>query len=225
MSFTRVSRTIRILTGVLAAAAVVVSAAANGADAQERTISLVGDSLVANRTEIYKEAFSLRGVPANVDGVGSRAIRWGWQCKVDAGLRVFPRPVHAKCKREGLELLRHWERSGSLGTDVVVALGTNDAGLYPGPKSLPNLDQLRKVVGDRHLWLVTVRKLNGSKSAPAWNKTATAWCERDQACSVIEWGESQISAKRSLYIADGVHLTPRGAQVRAEFIATVVAGH
>jgi hypothetical protein len=194
--------------------------------AQEvRTVSLVGDSLVSGRSSLYSKAFLVRGVPATVDGVGSRAIRYGWQCKVSQGLRVFPKPLNERCRREGLEQLRWWADTGKLGTEVVVALGTNDAALYPGARTLPNLREVRRIVGDRKVWIVTVRKLTNSPKPAAWNKVATEWCAKDIACGMIPWAESKISSKRALYSTDMVHLTQRGAELRAEFIATVVAGH
>lgn len=203
----------------------VVSPVSRGEAQSVRTVSLVGDSLVAGRGETYAKAFLVRGVPVTVDGVGSRAIRYGWQCKVQSGLRVFPQMQNKSCRREGLELLRWWAQTGKLGSEVVLALGTNDAALYPGVRSLPNLQEVRRILGERRVWIVTVRKLNGSSKPAAWNKVAAAWCAKDVACSIIPWAESPISGRSSIYSSDMVHLTQRGAELRAEFIATVVAGH
>ena len=199
---------------------------ATPATAQTRSISIsiVGDSLVANREAVYAAALSARGVQGIVDGQGSRALRFGWQCRMSNGLFVFPKPAHAKCKREGLETLRHWSQSNQLGTEIVIALGTNDAALFPGAKTVANLREARRLVGSRKIWIVTVRKLNGSTRPKEWNITASKWCASDGNCQMINWASSGAAGSSANYIADGVHLTPRGAQLRAEFIATSVVG-
>jgi lysophospholipase L1-like esterase len=194
------------------------------AEAQPQTVSVVGDSLIAGRERIYREAFAARAVPHNVSGVGSRALRYGWQCKTPAGLVVRPRPLHSKCKREGLEMIKYLRDARGLGTEVVVALGTNDAGLYPGARSIPNLNEVRKLVGTRKIWIVTVRKLSGGPKLKQWNATAAAWCARDISCALIPWAESSLASNPAVYSQDGVHLTERGAKLRAEMIATVVVG-
>ncbi len=223
MNHVRIAKSVAVLLVSLTSFAALHSTEST-AGAQTRSVSLVGDSLVANREAVYSAALSARGVQSLIDGRGSRALRYGWQCRMSNGLFVLPKPAHAKCKREGLETLKFWSQSNMLGTDVVIALGTNDAALFPGDKTVANLREARRLVGSRKIWIVTVRKLNGSPRPKEWNITATKWCTKDGNCQMINWASSSAAGKSSNYIADGVHLTPRGAQLRAEIIATVVVG-
>jgi lysophospholipase L1-like esterase len=188
------------------------------------SVSLVGDSLVSGREALYRDALRAVGVDSLVDGRGSRALRWGWQCKrPDGRLEVLRTPKSEKCRREGLELLRWWARQQTLGEGVVIALGTNDAGLYKPAQTKANLSEARKLVGERPIWLVTVRKLSGSPKVAAWNKAAREWCAVDVACEVIEWAESPAGQSRKSYSSDGVHLTEAGTRSRAMVIAAAVS--
>lgn len=223
MNHARIVKAVAVLLVALTGFATLYSTEST-AGAQTRSVSLVGDSLVANREAVYSSALSARGVQSLVDGHGSRALRYGWQCRMSNGLFVFPKPAHAKCKREGLETLKHWSQSNLLGTDVVIALGTNDAALFPGEKTVANLREARRLVGSRKIWIVSVRKLNGSTRPKEWNLTASKWCAADGNCQMINWASTTAAGRSSNYIADGVHLTPRGAQLRAETIATAVVG-
>jgi lysophospholipase L1-like esterase len=80
------------------------------------------------------------------------------------------------------------------------------------------------MVGNRKIWIVSVRKLNGSNKPKQWNATAAKWCAADVSCSMIPWAESAAAGRSSNYNTDGVHLTERGAKLRAEMIATIVIG-
>lgn len=188
------------------------------------SVSVVGDSLVSGREQTYQDALRRDGVDALVDGRGSRALRWGWQCKrTDGSLGIFKKPTSEKCRREGLELLRWWARQQTLGEGVVIALGTNDAGLFRPAQTKANLHEARRLIGDRPVWLVTVRKLKPSTKVAAWNQAAREWCAADVACEMIEWAESVGGQDRASYTGDGVHLTEAGVRARAAFIADAVA--
>lgn len=189
-----------------------------------RVVTIIGDSLVENRGRTYVGAFAERGVWSVADGYSGRTLRWGWLCRVNGVRKVYPKPVGNKCGIEGLELLERMVRNGSLGGELVLALGTNDASVFPGERSVRNLNTVRSLIGTRRVWLVTAVRLKDRVRATAWNQTATKWCARDIACSVIPWASMKVAWDPKLYVSDGVHLLERGTRLRAEMIATAVAG-
>jgi lysophospholipase L1-like esterase len=197
---------------------------AAGAWVKPATASLVGDSLTAERQQVYRDALSFNGVvPSAVSGVSSRALRYGWQCWVNGSLRIYPSPVNTGCKREGLEELKHWAAQGTLGDAVVIALGTNDAGLYSSSRQMENFAQARSLIGARPMYLVTVISRSSAQNQKmiAFNNTARAWCAADAACAVIDWASTPQAQNRGIY-TDSVHLTPTGTLQRASFIAEQV---
>jgi lysophospholipase L1-like esterase len=132
------------------------------------------------------------------------------------------RRVSQNCKPEGIEQIKLWRRSGELGDRLVLALGTNDAALYPSSEVRGRLDAARKAAGGVAIHLVTAAKLTGPKSrarVEAWNREARAWCAADGNCSMIEWGETKWARDPGTYTGDKVHLSGRGLSKRAKFIS------
>jgi lysophospholipase L1-like esterase len=187
------------------------------------SIGIVGDSLVSASPPSYAQPFLNAGIPVSVDGVGSRALRYGWQCRDSSGrLVVLPKASSKRCRREGLEVVRNLASSGALPDVLIIALGTNDAGLFKPHQVEANLAELRSLIGDRQLFLVNVKKLTSSKKPGVYNTTAAAWCATDIDCTVIDWASSPAASNRRMYSSDRVHLTAKGVTSRAQFIFDAV---
>lgn len=215
-----------LLVGAITLAALLSAGTSERAEAQTRyRVSLVGDSLVAGREELYNDALERAGFEGVANGVGSRAMRWGWQCRLNGALKIVPKPVTgASCKREGLEQLQYWARRGELGEVVVIALGTNDAGLFNADRMKTNLDEARRIVRNRELYIVTAQALGSrSERMQRWNTAAAQWCARDIACRMVPWAESQAAKAKSTYSGDGIHLTVEGTKKRAMVIAASIS--
>lgn len=195
---------------------------ATTAPAPASGVTIIGDSLVAGREAVYEAPFRDAGRAVKAYGRGSRALRWGWQCRSRQGrLEVYSEPTSTACAMEGLELLRSLATSDTLEQNVVLALGTNDSGLFTPTQATASLDEARKLVGARHIYLVSIVK-PGSKKAPSYTKTVKSWCEKDAGCTFIDWAQAPESRGRGLYSSDRIHLTEKGAKARAAFIASAV---
>jgi lysophospholipase L1-like esterase len=192
------------------------------------TVTLIGDSLTYRREALYEDAFAREGIPAHADGRGSRALRWGWQCRNAAGrLAILSAPNAPRCRMEGLELLRalatpEGHDGVRLGREVVLALGTNDSGLFTPTQANASLDTARTILGDRRVFLVSIVK-PGSSRAVEYDATTRDWCRQDKDCVFVEWATSPAAGRPEMYNTDGVHLTEQGARARAAFIAATVA--
>lgn len=186
------------------------------------SVTIIGDSLVAGREAVYEAPFKDAGWSAKAYGRGSRALRWGWQCRSRTGnLEILSSPTSTSCAPEGLELLKNLASTASLAENVVIALGTNDSGLFSPPQAAESLNKAVKITGQRHLFLVSIVK-PGSKKAPIYTKTVKEWCATEPHCTFIDWASSPSSRGRGLYSSDRIHLTEKGAAARADFIAAAV---
>jgi lysophospholipase L1-like esterase len=224
----------RFLLGLLAMSALFVpavvasepsTAAAAGIWPRPTEVSLVGDSLTAANPQVYRDAFAATGARAvALSGVPSRALRYGWQCWSNGKLGIFPAAISSSCKREGLEELRSWAASGTLGQAVVVSLGTNDAGIYSHAQHMEHFAQARQLVGPRALYLVSVYSTNATQNErmKRFNDAARQWCAADSKCAFIDWASSTQAQNRGIY-TDSVHLNATGTAQRASFIASQVA--
>jgi lysophospholipase L1-like esterase len=189
-----------------------------------QSVGIIGDSLVSASPQTYAKLFSDAGIPITVDGVGSRALRYGWQCRDASGrLVVLPKPSAKKCRREGLEVVKNLAEQGTLPDVLIIALGTNDAGLFKPHQVAANLAELRSLIGDRKVFLVSVKKLTSSKKPGVYNAAASSWCATDIACAMIDWAATPAASNRRMYSADRVHLTAKGVTARAQFIFDSVA--
>ncbi len=190
------------------------------------SVALVGDSLVGGNPSLYQKALEGEGLEALVSGVGSRALRTGWQCRKNGVLQVHASKIQDNCRPEGIEQVRMWRDAGLLGDGVIVALGTNDAALYPAKEVGSRFSALARLAGPRDIWVVTVAKLGGGKRqerVKAWNDAARSWCSKRPRCHMIEWASEPQARAKASYTADGVHLTGSGLSARASFIASSVA--
>ena len=86
------------------------------------SVALVGDSLVGGNPSLYQKALEGEGLEALVSGVGSRALRTGWQCRKDGVLQVHETKIQSNCRPEGIEQVRMWRDAGLLGDGVIVAI-------------------------------------------------------------------------------------------------------
>lgn len=190
------------------------------------SVALVGDSLVSGNPSLYQKALEGEGLEALISGVGSRALRTGWQCRKDGVLQVHETKIQSNCRPEGIEQVRIWRDAGQLRDAVIVALGTNDAALYPANEVGSRFSSLTRLSGSREIWIVTVAKLGGGKRqerVKAWNDSARSWCSKRPLCHMIEWASQPEARAKASYTADGVHLTSSGLSARASFIADTVA--
>lgn len=194
----------------------------NASAVEIQRVSLIGDSLVKQSQDTYTNALDKAGFESVVNGVGSRAVRDGYQCRVNGVLGIYESKIHEGCKPEGILQIRLWRREGLLGDRLILALGTNDAALYPSFEVKQRLNAARAAAGDIPIHLVTVAKLTGPKSrgrVEAWNNEARAWCQSDSACQMIEWGATKWARDPGSYTGDKVHLSSRGLKHRASYIA------
>lgn len=122
------------------------------------------------------------------------------------------------CRRQGLEALAWYATSGELPPAVVVALGTNDAS-RPATRVRADLDELRRLLGGRRLFIVATATSPMTELHTGWNATARSWCATDGLCEFVEWAPEDPAA---LFAPDGVHLNALGAQERARAIALAV---
>lgn len=175
---------------------------------------------------MYAAALAANGVArASVTGVASRALRYGWQCWSGGRLAVYRSPFNRTCRREGLEQLRFMAQNGTLGGAVVIALGTNDAGIYTTASlRAAHLTEVRRLVGGRPIYLVSVVALRPSvnERMVSYNRDVAAWCATDRACRVIDWAATPAAANPATYSGDGIHLSAAGMVARASFIARQV---
>jgi hypothetical protein len=78
---------------------------------------------------------------------------------------------------------------------VVVALGNNDAVLYGPTRVATNFDTVRALIGDRPVYLVSVRALGAlDVSMQRFNDAARSWCAADRSCRMIEWASASGGA-------------------------------
>lgn len=190
------------------------------------SVVVVGDSLVSASPKLYAEKLRAVGMTVQVDAVGSRALRFGWQCRDATGrLVILKQPSSRACRREGLEVLSNLRQTNALPDAVVIALGTNDAGLFKPAEIISSLNNARKLIGERPLFIVSVKKLTSSKKPGIWNSTASGWCASDINCNFLDWASSPDAAVRAMYGSDRVHLTSAGLTARASFIALGVQAY
>ena len=194
-------------------------------------VAVIGDSLMAGAEQLHVDALARVGCAAAVDGEGGRSLAYGWQCRVDRDgrrpLLLFEDRIlgNETCAPSGLTLLASWAGAAALGDVVVVALGTNDSGLYDKSRWQHNWAEALRLAGGRPVVFVTTQAGPGSAQYTRQNTYAAAlrqWCAGQRLCVLAEWANTVAAADAASYV-DTVHLTAAGTRARAAFIAEVVA--
>lgn len=191
-------------------------------------VLLVGDSLVEAALRAQTDAFTYVGCESIVDGLTARSLSDGWQCLGDRGrsmeivLRAYPEPGNPTCRPSGLELLRQWDELTSAASATVIALGTNDAGMYTEEGFVR---RWRRVVDmtSGPLVFVTVAARPGDRwvaNAERYNASLRWWCPMEPRCVLAEWDLTAPARDPASYV-DHVHLTRSAGEMRAVFIAAV----
>ncbi len=194
-------------------------------------VAVIGDSLMAGSEPLHVDALARVGCAAAVDGEGGRSLAYGWQCRVDRDgrrpLLLFEDriPGNETCAPSGLTLLASWADAAALGDVVVIALGTNDSGLYDKARWEHNWAEALRLAGGRPVVFVTTQAGPGSSQFARQGTYAAAlrqWCSGQRLCVLAEWANTAAAADASSYV-DTVHLNGTGTRARAAFIAEVVA--
>ena len=197
-----------------------------GADGCQVTV--VGDSLMAGAQPLHERALNSIGCAAAVDGVGGRSLAYGWQCRElqangSRPLLMYPEPLpgNETCAPSGLTLLALWGQANALGDIVVVALGTNDAGLYSTSKWEQHWNEALRLTGNRPVIFVSTKARAGTRRVPqqdAYSAALRTWCGSQPRCHLADWALTMSANDASIYY-DDVHLRSRGTQARADFVA------
>jgi peptidoglycan hydrolase-like protein with peptidoglycan-binding domain len=194
-------------------------------------VAVVGDSLMAGAEALTISALSRVGCAAAVDGEGGRSLAYGWQCRVERDgrrpLMLYDAriPGNETCAPSGLTLLKSWADAGALGDVVVVALGTNDSGLYEKSRWLNNWAEGLRLAGGRPVVFLTTQARVGSDQYARQGSYTSAlrqWCSGQRLCVVAEWANTAAANDSGSYV-DAVHINLAATRARATFIADVVA--
>lgn len=200
-----------------------------GADGCQVTV--VGDSLMAGATAMHERALRAINCASAVDGEGGRSLNYGWQCRVfrpggGAPLLLLPEPEPGNdtCAPSGLTLLDIWAQGQALGDIVVVALGTNDAGLNSESQWQSHWNEALRLTGDRPVIFLTTKARAGSTRTAqqdAYSAALRAWCPTQPRCFLADWALTDAANDPGSYV-DSVHLRTAATQARADFIAAAV---
>lgn len=187
---------------------------------------LVGDSLVEATVQAQERAFSYMGCESIVDGLAARSLSNGWQCLGKGGaspqivLRPEPEPGNATCRPSGLELLRLWSDFTPAASVTVIALGTNDAGMFTEDTWIRRWMRAAELTSGP-LVFVTVGARPGDRwveEAASYNAALRRWCPFEPRCTLAEWDLTAPAQDPNSY-TDHVHLTREVGEMRAVFIA------
>ena len=194
-------------------------------------VAVVGDSLMAGAEQLHANAID----PRRLRRGGRRRGRPVTRVRVAMPRRsrrpsaapVFEDriPGNETCAPSGLTLLASWAGAAALGDVVVVALGTNDSGLYDKARWQNNWAEAIRLAGGRPVVFVTAQAGPGSAQYNRQNTYTAAlrqWCAGQRLCVLAEWGNTAAAADPASYV-DTVHLNLAGTRARATFIADVVA--
>jgi hypothetical protein len=172
-------------------------------------VSLVGDSLVAMHLAAYRSAIEQAGCEARIDGLSSRSLRDGELC------------TPSRCGPQGLEVLRRWRAAGQLGSTVVVALGTNDAGLGGEDSWRASWASAMELSGGRRTVFVTpVGRGRLAAKRERYSAALRQWCAA-RGCTLADWARHPVALDASVYL-DDAHLDARGTESRAALIASTL---
>src|SRR5690606_14968073 len=115
--------------------------------------------------------------------------------------------------------------AGGLGDVVVVALGTNDAGLYRESTWVAHWNGAMRLAGGRPVLFLTSQARPGDRRhAPqaAYSQAPRTWCASTPRCSAGDWAATAVANDPAAYV-DGVHLTMDATRARARFVRDAVA--
>jgi hypothetical protein len=196
-------------------------------------VAVVGDSLMAGAAALHSQALAAIGCASAVDGVGGRSLNFGWQCRIAQPdgrtpllLVSAPEPGNRTCAPSGLELVAGWARAGALGDLVVVALGTNDAGIHPDERTwVAHWERVAELTAPRPIVLLTTAARPGSTrvaAQAAYSAALRRWCDAHDLCHLADWASSATALDPGSYV-DAVHLTRAATEQRARFIADAVS--
>jgi lysophospholipase L1-like esterase len=175
------------------------------ATAVTRSVAVIGDSLTLGTLRYQADAFSAVGWPqATIDAHGSRGVRTKNKTDRYTGLTA-------------VDAIR--TESGE--PDVwVIALGTNDSGIYPNEQHPAIVRMMMDHLGAGHrvLWANIYRPDAKARQASWNNALATVAAERPDELFVFDW--ALLAAENKRWLAkDGVHCTAKGYEHRATAIA------
>jgi hypothetical protein len=195
-------------------------------------VSVLGDSLIAYSTSLHADALRAINCAPAVDGVGGRSLAYGWQCRVAKPggrnpllLLAEPEPGNTTCAPSGLELLELWRDANAFGDIVVIALGTNDAGLFDEARWIRNWNDVLRLTGDRPVIFLTTRARAASTRTADLDRYAAvlrAWCDEQPRCFLADWALTPAANDPASYV-DPVHLTRAATLARAGFIRDAVS--
>lgn len=179
--------------------------AANKSSITAPRVALIGDSLTIGTLPYQADAFSDAGWSRSaIDAYGSRGVRTKLRKDSHTGVTAV----------DGI-------RATSGDCDMwVVALGTNDAGIFAKSKHADLIRQMMTRIGRGHyvLW-VNVFLPETPLRQQFWNSALeTVADERRDEMFVFDW--ASLAAQNELWVAeDQVHYTGKGYQQRAIAIA------
>jgi hypothetical protein len=195
-------------------------------------VAVLGDSLIAYSTSLHADALRAINCAPAVDGVGGRSLAHGWQCRVAKPggrnpllLLPAPEPGNTSCAPSGLELLEMWRDAGAFGDIVVIALGTNDAGLFDEGRWIRNWNDVLRSTGDRPVIFLTTKGRLGSAQSVNLDRYAAVlrrWCDEQPRCFLADWALTMAANDPASYV-DPVHLTRPATVARANFIRDAVS--
>ena len=182
----------------------VASAAPAPASTGTGRIAVVGDSLTQGTMRYQPDACSAVGwAETTIDAHVSRGVRTKVKSDPHTGLTA-------------VDFVR--ETAGE--PDMwVVALGTNDAGIYPKDKHADLIRQMMDRIGSGHSVMWVNIYLPGTRTRmAAWNSALdTVAAERPAELSVFDW--ASVASNQRWMAGDLVHCTGKGYEHRATAIA------
>lgn len=191
-------------------------------------VVMVGDSLMAWAAQIHVDALADEGCSALVDAEGGRSLSYGWQCRIlrENGSRPLllvdaPEPGNETCSPSGLELVQQWQNSGQLTGVLVVALGTNDSGLYGLSTWEKHWQAALDANAGRPVVFVTAAGKPGTNQEQRqarYSEELTSWCQTRPACVIADWATTPTAQAAASY-SDDVHLTSSATKQRATYLA------
>ena len=134
-------------------------------------------------------------------------------------------PGNETCAPSGLTLLKSWADAAALGDVVVVALGTNDSGLFEKPRWQNSWAEALRLAGGRPVVFLTTQARAGSdqyQRQSSYSGALRQWCSGQRLCVVAEWANTAAANDSTSYV-DAVHINLAATRARAAFIAEVVA--